>query len=142
MLSICTSRSLPCITTTPTIRDRFGKSGVLDKITHLIRRLSVELDHIGLAIQLPVPSQKPRIFAPLLEKLKRGIDALGDQEGSTLVLKKVLVSLRTVGQRVATMQRNLGLPTWGRSSDRVTGIWPVRIASGNRPEVVSGQPNA
>ena len=37
----------------PAIRDRFGKTGVLDKIAHLIRQLSTELDHVGLAIQSP-----------------------------------------------------------------------------------------
>ncbi len=93
------------------IRERFGKSGVLDQISRLIRRLSVELDHIGLAIQLPVPLHKPVDAAPRLEALKYSIDALGDQEGSKLVLKKVLVSLRTISQRLSALQKNLALPS-------------------------------
>ncbi|MFD2933312.1 FUSC family protein [Spirosoma flavum] len=92
------------------IRERFGKSGVLDQIARSIRRLSVELDHIGLAIQLPVPFHKPVDISPRLEDLKRSIDALSDQEGSTLVLKKVLVSLRTISQRLTALQKNLALP--------------------------------
>lgn len=89
------------------IRERFGKSGVLDEFSRSIRRLSVELDHIGLAIQLPVPFHRPVDTLSGLENLKRSIDAISDQDGSTLVLKKVLVSLRTISQRVSTLQKNL-----------------------------------
>lgn len=93
------------------IRERFGKSSVLTEISRTIRGLSVELDHIGLAIQLPVPFHKSVNINPVLEELKRHIDALGDQEGSTLVLKKVLVSLRTISQRLTGLQKNLVQPT-------------------------------
>ncbi len=95
------------------IRERFGKTGVLDQIARVIRQLSVQLDHIGLAIQSPVIRQKPVDMAPKLDALKRSIDALGDREGSTLILKKVLVSLRTLSQRMATLQSNLALPADG-----------------------------
>lgn len=95
------------------IRERFGKTGVLDPIAHLIRQLSVQLDHIGLAIQSPVIRQNPVDMAPQLDELKRSIDALGDREGSTLILKKVLVNMRTLSQRMATLQSNLALPTDG-----------------------------
>ncbi|WP_020603771.1 FUSC family protein [Spirosoma spitsbergense] len=100
------------------LRDRFGKTGVLEKITHLIRQLATELDHIGLAVQSPIPPGKPRSLDPLLQALKQDIDALGDQEGSTLVLKKVLVSLRTVRQRITTIQGNLSGADIGSQSDR------------------------
>lgn len=92
------------------IRERFGKSGILDQIARSIRRLSVELDHIGLAIQLPVPFHTPIDISPRLDELKQHIDALGDEDGSTLVLKKVLVSLRTISQRVTALQKNLASP--------------------------------
>ena len=95
------------------IRERFGKTGVLDTVAHLIRQLSVQLDHIGLAIQSPVIRQKSVDIAPQLDELKRSIDALGDREGSTLILKKVLVSLRTLSQRMAILQSNLSLPADG-----------------------------
>ena len=92
------------------IHERFGKSDILDQISRSIRRLSVDLDHIGLAIQLPVPFHKSVDINPRLDELKRSIDALGDQDGSTMVLKKVLVSLRTISQRLTQLQRNLALP--------------------------------
>ncbi|GAB3946945.1 FUSC family membrane protein [Spirosoma harenae] len=95
------------------IRERFGHTGILDKISRIVRQLSVSLDHIGLAIQSPVPlpPHKSVDMITALDRLKRRIDALGDKEGSTLVLKKVLVSLRTVNQRLTTLENNLALPT-------------------------------
>lgn len=95
------------------IRERFGKSGILDQISRTVRRLSVELDHIGLTVQLPVPLHKAVDINPGLEELKSRIDALGDESGSTLVLKKVLVSLRGVSQRLTRIQKNLTVTTIG-----------------------------
>ena len=92
------------------IRERFGKTDVLTVISQLVNDLSTELDHVGLAVQSPLYTNNPATVPPLLDELKRSIDALGDQEGSTLVLKKVLVNLRTVSQRLRTIQNNLALP--------------------------------
>ncbi|GAB4033545.1 FUSC family protein [Spirosoma gilvum] len=94
------------------IRERFGGSGVLEKIARVIRQLSVSLDHIGLAIQSPVPLtlKQSDDITRSLDRLKRRIDTLGDQEGSNLVLKKVLVSLRAVSQRLTTLQNSLAMP--------------------------------
>lgn len=90
-----------------TIRERFGHSDVLNRIADLIRRLSVELDRIGLAVQSPVRLPQPLDVTESLDHVKRGIDALGDRAGSTLVLRKVLVSLRNVTQRIATIRQSL-----------------------------------
>ncbi|GAB3696676.1 FUSC family membrane protein [Spirosoma flavus] len=95
------------------IRERFGKSGILDEIAHLIRQLSAELDHIGLAVQSPVPFHKPLDISLNLEALKRRIDGLEEEKSSTLVLRKVLVSLRTVNQRLNTIQKNILQPAEG-----------------------------
>lgn len=92
------------------IRERFGQTGVLDTIARLVRRLSTELDHIGLTVQSVVPARKPIDFTHALNKLKSEIDALGDREGSTLVLKKVLVTLRSISQRLITMQNHINAP--------------------------------
>ncbi|WP_338869523.1 FUSC family membrane protein [Spirosoma sp. SC4-14] len=92
------------------IRERFGPTGVLDTIARLVRRLSTELDHIGLTVQSVVPARKPIDFTHALNKLKNEIDALGDREGSTLVLKKVLVTLRNISQRLITMQTHINVP--------------------------------
>lgn len=90
--------------------DRFGQTGVLPKIARLIRQLSVELDYVGLTIQTPLVRRSPVDVGPSLRELSGQIDALGDAYGSTLVLKKALVGLRNIGQRVAAIQRNLNAP--------------------------------
>ncbi|GAB3639666.1 FUSC family protein [Spirosoma arcticum] len=97
------------------IRERFGQSdqsggSVLETIARLIRQVADELDHLGLSIQSIVPARSTLDLTPSLTQLKDQIDALSDSDGSTLVLKKVLVSLRTMGQRVAAIQANLTAP--------------------------------
>ena len=92
------------------IRDRFGSSMVLREISRLIRQISDELDHLGLTIQSIAPTRPPLDLTPALTELKQQIDAINDNDGGTLVLKKVLVSLRNLGQRVATIQTNLTAP--------------------------------
>lgn len=97
------------------IRERFGQSArsdgsVLATIARLIRRMADELDHLGLAIQSATPARPPLDLTPSLTQLKKQIDALSDSSGSTLVLKKVLVNLRNLSQRVATIQANMTAP--------------------------------
>ncbi len=93
------------------IRERFGQSGALTLIAHVIRELAVELDYIGLAIQSPLATRKPIDFTPLLEEVKTRIDALGHQGGSTLVLKKILVNIRNLSQRLITIRHNITTST-------------------------------
>lgn len=93
-----------------TIRDRFGGSDVLNRINRLIRQLAIELDHIGLAVQSIVPSRPPIDITRPLEALKRSIDDLGESRGNPLVLKKVLVSLRSLSQRIVAIQATLTTP--------------------------------
>lgn len=107
------------------IRERFGQpdqsgdgggpavqpdGSALATIARLIRRVADELDHLGLAIQSITPTRPPLDLTPDLTTLKQQIDALPGHEGSTLILKKVLVSLRTISQRVATLRANLTAP--------------------------------
>lgn len=103
------------------IRDRFGQSersdgSVLATIARLIRQVADELDHLGLSIQSIVPTRPPLDLTPSLAQLKRQIDALTDSDGSTMVLRKVLVNLRNLSQRAAAIQANMTVPI-----DRVAG---------------------
>lgn len=101
------------------IRERFGKSGVLDTIARLIRHLSDELDHIGLTVQSITPARLALDLTPSLTALKQQIDDIPDTDGSTLVLKKVLVSLRNLSQRVATIQANMTAPATSPQNERL-----------------------
>lgn len=84
------------------IRERFGATGILDEIARLIRQLAVEMDYIGLAIQSNRPYKNRTDLLRHLERLKTRIDELGknEKEGSNLVLKKILVTLRNLNQRL------------------------------------------
>lgn len=92
------------------IREQFGSTGILTSFADLIRQLATELDHIGLTIQSPVNFRKSDDLIPRLTELKQRIDELGKQEGNSLVLKKVLVNLRIISQRILTLRENLTHP--------------------------------
>ena len=92
-----------------TVRTAFGQTGVLPAVNTLIRHVATELDHLGVAIQAN------RRCSPLgpdlnaeLTRLQGRISALDTDasiEGSTLVLKKILVNLRDITRRVRNIRR-------------------------------------
>ncbi|HEX8350992.1 MAG TPA: FUSC family membrane protein [Hymenobacter sp.] len=84
------------------IRTQFGHTGILEEIANLIDELAVELDSIGFAIQANRASRSRNNFSQQLEHLKARIDAVGEQEKgvSNLVLKKLLINLRNLTQRL------------------------------------------
>lgn len=89
------------------LRQRFNHTGVLAEVARLIRRMAVELDHLGLAVQANRPyatAHHDRL--PELEQLKARIDRIGEEEpGSNLVLRKILVQLRNLNQRLGDLSR-------------------------------------
>jgi uncharacterized membrane protein (TIGR01666 family) len=88
------------------LRQRFNHTGVLAEVARLIRRMAVELDHLGLAIQANRPHTGHHDRLPELEQLKLRIDRIGEEEpGSNLVLRKILVQLRNLHQRLADISR-------------------------------------
>ncbi|TGE27082.1 FUSC family membrane protein [Hymenobacter metallicola] len=84
------------------LRAQFGHTGVLGEVAQMIRHMAVELDHIGAAIQANRPYTTRADLKGQLEALKTHIDAIGEAgtAGSNLVLKKILVNLRNLTQRV------------------------------------------
>lgn len=88
------------------LRQRFNHTGVLAEVARLIRRMAVELDHLGLAIQANRPPAPHHDRLPELEQLKLRIDRIGEEEpGSNLVLRKILVQLRNLNQRLGDLTR-------------------------------------
>ncbi|WP_242920013.1 FUSC family membrane protein [Pontibacter liquoris] len=88
------------------VRERFGGTGVLEQITRLIRQTADELDNAGVAIQSNTRYRRSVDLSAGLEQLKTTIDQLEEkeQEGSVLVLKKILVNLRSLTQRLHDIQ--------------------------------------
>lgn len=82
------------------LRERFADTGILQDVSAVINRIADELDNIGLAIQSNSIHKKQYELIPELDKLKAKIDALTETNSSKLVLKKILVNLRNLGERV------------------------------------------
>jgi uncharacterized membrane protein (TIGR01666 family) len=84
------------------IRDRFEGTDVLPRIGHLVHQMARELDNMGYAILANSRYRRIKNFGPDLESLKAEIDATsGHLSGSSnLVLKKILINVRDLGQKI------------------------------------------
>lgn len=84
------------------LHQRFEATGVLDDIAREIEEHAAELENIGFAIQANHGYAAQRNLLAGLETLKARIDALDDpaRPGHTLMLKKILVNLRNLSQRL------------------------------------------
>ena len=81
------------------LREKYASTGILEDVSLIIKRIAGEMNNIGEAIQSNSSYQKQFELIPSLEKLKQKIDALNDK-GSTMMLKKILVNLRNLGEKV------------------------------------------
>jgi len=84
------------------LRERFGSTGLLNEVARLIWRLVEELDAIGLSIQEKGTRQTPLDLSTDLAQLYAQIDNLtvSEQTGNPLVLKRILVSIRQLTERI------------------------------------------
>ncbi|RAU82040.1 FUSC family protein [Pontibacter arcticus] len=84
------------------IRERFGNTGILPDVASHIRAVANELDNIGFAIQSNTRYRSLPNLNAQLDELKQKIDALERQgnTGSLLVLKKIMVNLRSLTQHL------------------------------------------
>ena len=89
------------------LREKFGKTGVLSDIARLISLTAEQIDDIGFAFQSNTKVRLASNLNPKLEKLKTRIDAIGENEKelSNLALKKILINLRNIAQRLTDMQQ-------------------------------------
>ena len=81
------------------LRERFAGTRILDEVSVIIQHIADETDRIALAIQSNSPYKKQYQLLPALDTLKTRIDAIEDPDNSNLVLKKILVNLRNLGER-------------------------------------------
>ncbi|MEO8885610.1 MAG: FUSC family membrane protein [Mucilaginibacter sp.] len=82
------------------IREKFKDTGILTDIAHLLQQMANELENIGYAILSNARYTNLVDFMPALEQLKTKIDAVGGNETSNLVLKKILVNLRDLHHEI------------------------------------------
>jgi len=81
------------------LRQRFGYTNILSDLSIVIKNLSDEIDCIALAIQANNHYKKQYELLPVLDALKIRIDELEDTSNSNLILKKILVNLRNLGEK-------------------------------------------
>ncbi len=87
------------------LRKAYGESGILDEISKLIQLMANELDQVGFAVQSNHKQTKTYLHQTELEQLKNHIDKIstGNDGNSAIVLKKILVNLRNINQRLTDM---------------------------------------
>ena len=81
------------------LREKYASTGILDEVSAIIKTIAGELKDIGDAIHDNHSFKKEFELIPMLDALKEKIDALSDK-GSTMMLKKILVNLRNLGEKV------------------------------------------
>jgi len=89
------------------MREQFAHTNILEDIGHLLHRMANELDNVGYAVLSNTTYRSEENFNDDLEILKAKMDAIGTtaQSGSTLVLKKVLINLRDLNQKIVSIYR-------------------------------------
>ncbi|MEP7079791.1 MAG: FUSC family membrane protein [Ginsengibacter sp.] len=80
------------------LRKNYGGTGILKGVSEIIQTLANELKKTGDAIHNNYEYTKDWDMLPSLNDLKEKIDNLTDR-GSTIMLKKILVNLRSLGKK-------------------------------------------
>jgi len=84
------------------IRRRFGKTGVLEEIAHILEQMAHELENVGYAVLSNRRYMHSHDFNGELERLKLKIDEIAKTEAGTsnIVLKKILINLRDLNRNI------------------------------------------
>jgi len=87
------------------LREKFKDTGILPDTARMIELMANEVDNAAFIVLSNSRYKHPMDFTPELEKLKLKIDAIGNnlEETSNLVLKKILVNLRDMNQKIASI---------------------------------------
>jgi uncharacterized membrane protein (TIGR01666 family) len=84
------------------IREKFKDTGILNEVNRIIHHMADELDDLAYIVLSNTRHKHLMDFNIELEKLKLKIDEIGKdhQETSNLVLKKILINLRSLSERI------------------------------------------
>lgn len=94
------------------LRKTYLQTGVLEEISQLINKMAYELDLVGFSVQSNKKYKRTISHTAELENLKTHIDQIAalDPEQSTLFLKKILVNIRNINQRLIDMASYTSAP--------------------------------
>ena len=87
------------------LREKFKSTGILPDIARIIEHMANEVDNAAFIVLSNSRYKHPVDFTPELEKLKLKIDTIGKdlEETSNIVLKKILVNLRDMNQKITNI---------------------------------------
>jgi len=89
------------------IREKYKDTGVLGEIAIVLQHMAEEVDNISFMVISNTRNKFKGDFVEELEHLKSRIDTIGknDQATSTLALKKILINLRDLNDRIKSIYR-------------------------------------
>lgn len=87
------------------IREKFAATGILNEIADILLGMADELDNIAYMVLSNTRNKHKVDFNTDLEQLKSRIDAIKTNEptGSNLALKKILINLRDLNERIKSI---------------------------------------
>ena len=87
------------------IREKFAATGILNEIADILLGMADELDNIAYMVLSNTRNKHKIDFNTDLEQLKSRIDAIKTNEptGSNLALKKILINLRDLNERIKSI---------------------------------------
>lgn len=80
------------------LRKKYASTGILEEFSIALKSLAAEIDNIGEAIHAGSSYHKEFDLIHELDKIKKNIDNL-QSAGSTIMLKKILINLRSLGEK-------------------------------------------
>lgn len=106
------------------IREKFKATGILNEIADTLHGMADEMDNIGFMVLSNTRSTRKRFFNTGLEQLKIRIDEIGenDKGASNLALKKVLINLRDLNQRITSIYNYYNSKSSETLLENTTGI--------------------
>ena len=89
------------------IRKKFDATGILSEIARILINMADELDHIAYMVLSHSGGRHKPDFTPALELLKTNIDNINlrDENFGTLALKKILINLRDLNNRIISIYK-------------------------------------
>jgi uncharacterized membrane protein (TIGR01666 family) len=89
------------------IRERFGETGVLNEIAQFLQGMADEVDNMAYMVLSNTRMRHNPGFDTALEQLKLHIDAIrkNDEAVSNMALKKILINLRDLNERVKSIYK-------------------------------------
>jgi len=86
------------------LRNKYASTGILEEVSIIIKNLAHEMNNMGEAILAGKHYKKELNLINELEIIRNKIDSLSNQ-GSSIMLKKILVNLRNLGEKVEEISK-------------------------------------